>query len=301
MDDTARKLAERIKNRFTAGIRIGNDVIHYMESVAGATAGQELFRQIEQEENCETESLYELIFYPDESDQIELEPLLEAKTVDANVIKEIEEYLTSKNPCTRLIFPEGAETPEISIPQDALSRYVRRLKLTRRLPETLEKTINTNIQNRHRALQVRVRLRNARFCFYENIVSFLCSMLGKMPPKSDEDMAGLSWLLGFMDQIDDKTDIYVALMEEKARAGEMLRLSNNSQRKLAGLPVEALIMQGVSIPCISEEKTVRLINTIDRIALAVFGQTETDALQSPVNLGVFNGRHDIDKIIKILS
>ncbi|MFP4194829.1 MAG: hypothetical protein ACLFRO_07795 [Desulfobacterales bacterium] len=302
MNDTALNIAEKIKARLQDGIRLEKDVLHYIESVTGAAKPDDLLSQLEQgEESCEIESLYELIFYPDEDDQVFLEPLLEEKAVDQKTAEYIRWYLAKEEIRTRLFYPNGSMTPEITVPGHSINQYLKRLRLTSCIPEKTAEAIRANISDRQLALRMRVRLRNAEFGYSGNAASFICSCLEKMPVKSEEDMARIQWVIDFLGRRDEGTDIYSSLMEEKRRAAEMLRLSSESEQRLSRQPVEALIMQGVNIPCISTDETIRQLNIIDQIALAVFGTTETPDRQTPVNLGVFDGKSDIGKVIRILS
>ncbi|MCF8024689.1 MAG: hypothetical protein K9K82_04275 [Desulfobacteraceae bacterium] len=295
------QITDRIESRFKDGIRLGGGIIHYIESVTGAAGANELFCQLKDSESCETQSLYELIFFPAEEDQIDLEPALESETVDQKDIQAIERRLCSKQIRTRLIYPDGSKTPQIRIPENVLHGYIQRLNLARQIPEKLAETVNACITGSLAALQVRVRLRNTKFDFRENIVSFLCSYLEQIPLESQEDMEELTWVLDFLDQTGAQTGIYTALMEEKQRTAEMLRQAADSDRRLERQPVEMLIMQGVSIPCISSDQALKRIGLIDRIALSIFGKTESAEQHSPIDLGVFNARNDMDKVIKILS
>ncbi|MFO7932171.1 MAG: hypothetical protein R6U97_12290 [Desulfosalsimonas sp.] len=301
MNNTALQITNRIQDLFDKGIRLGSDVVHYIESVAGAAGADELLEFLEDEETCDSQSLYQLIFYPGESDQLLFEPLIEAGSVSRQDIQDIERHLASKKILTRLIFPDETTTTQIRIPEDALCMYIRRLNLDRRIPAEVAEAVSLHAAGHHLGLRLRVRLRNSRFGFGENIVSFLCSYLKRMPVESEQDMEQASWMIGFLDQAGAQTDIYAALMEEKHRTAEMIRQAASSEKRLTTQPVEALIMQGVSIPCISADEAAGRINTIDRIALAVFGKTEAVESESPLNLGVFNARNDMDRVIRILS
>ncbi|MFW6052928.1 MAG: hypothetical protein ACOC8I_03360 [Desulfosalsimonas sp.] len=302
MNETTLNIAEKIKARFQDGIRLGKDVVHYIESVTGARGAGELGLQLQSdEESCDIESLYELIFYPAEEDQVFLEPLLEEKAMGREDTGDIYRHLTEKEISTRLIFPDGTMTRKITVPESNIKQYVKRLRLARNIPERITEAIKNNITDRQLALRARVRLRNARFCFSENIMLFLCSCLEKMPVKSEEDLERIQWVIDFLGRTGANADIYTSLMEEKSRAAEMLKLSSENEQRLSRQPVEALIMQGINIPCISADDAIRQISIIDQIALAVFGTTETADLQTPVNLGSFDGRSDIDKVIRILS
>ncbi|MFO7837986.1 MAG: hypothetical protein R6X08_00625 [Desulfosalsimonadaceae bacterium] len=300
MKDKALQIEEKIRGRLENGIRLGSKEVHYIESVAGIGVPKELLQQLDDTEGCESRSLYELIFYPGRADQVVMEEVLESEAIEEEDLRDIGSRLKKKRIRTRIVFPDQGETGEFEVPQEAVSSYVKRLNLDRCIPEKLSEAVGFHIKGRDRLL-VRVGLRNAEFEFKQNIVSFLCSYLEQVGVGSEEDMAQLDWVIGFLGQAGERTDIYTALMEEKRRAAEMLRRETENERRLSRQPVEALIMQGVNIACISRDEAVGQINIIDRIALAVFGRTEAADPEEPVNLGVFDARNDMDKVISILS
>lgn len=295
------QIAEKIEGLLKSDLRLTPGVLHYIESVAGICGPEEFDRQMAESGTCDDQSLFELIFYPDESLQAHLEPDLEPGALDEKEAKTIEEQLAAKKISTRLVFPGGGKAEDFTVPDNALCRYVGRLNLTRQIAAPVAETITTRVNERNRALQIRVKLRNARFGFSENIISFLCTYIEKMPVESVAGMERLEWVLEFLDRVDENTDIYIALMDEKRQAEEMLRQADNSEKRLRQQPVEALIMQGINVPCISADKARQNISAIDEIALRIFGETETGQPASPINLGVFDAQKDIEKVIKILS
>lgn len=301
MESRGSQIAEKIESLLKSDLRLTPGVLHYIESVAGICGPEEFSRQMAESGTCDDQSLFELIFYPEESLQVHLEPDLEPGALDENEARAIEKQLATKKISTRLVFPDGGKTEDFTVPDNALCRYVGRLNLTRQIAAPVAETLSTRVDERNRTLQIRVKLRNGRFGFSENIISFLCAYLEKIPVESDADMKRLEWALDFLDRVGENTDIYTALMDEKRRAEEMLRQADNSERRLKQQPVEALIMQGINVPSISADKARQNINTIDEIALRIFGETETGQPASPVNLGVFDAQKDIEKVIKILS
>ncbi|MCF8111732.1 MAG: hypothetical protein K9J85_09615 [Desulfobacteraceae bacterium] len=65
MNDKALNITGKIEARLREGVRLGKDVVHYIESMTGVAGPEELVLQLKSdEESCDIESLYELIFYP---------------------------------------------------------------------------------------------------------------------------------------------------------------------------------------------------------------------------------------------
>ncbi|MFW5937061.1 MAG: hypothetical protein ACOCS6_03300, partial [Desulfosalsimonas sp.] len=257
-------------------------------------------------DNSDSQSLFELIFYPEQSHQIYLEPELEAGALEKSENRAVEDRLAEKRLRPRLVFPEGGKTGGIQLPENIVRQYVRRLNLTRQIPRQVGDAIRAHIQDADRALSIRVRLRNTRFSFSGEVVSFLCAYLEKVPAASEADLQRLDLALSLLDHVPEKTDIYTAMMAHKHHCEEMIRRADTSEKRLRSQPVEALIMQGVNIPCISAQRARHRIGMIDEIALRVFGKTEITGPaetggQSPINLGALNTARNLDRMIKILS
>ncbi len=70
-------LAEEIASILKEGIRLSPDVLHFIDSTYSNPSPQELANILEDESDCERDTLVELIFFPDESIQVRLEDLLE--------------------------------------------------------------------------------------------------------------------------------------------------------------------------------------------------------------------------------
>ena len=306
MEPRLRQIAEKIEKLLAAEIRLDREVLHYIESAAGAADPAELTRQMADSGTCDSQSLFELIFYPEQSHQRYLEPELEAGALEESENRAVEDRLAEKRLRPRLVFPEGGKTGGIQLPENIVRRYVRRLNLTRQIPPRVADVIHSRIQDPEQAVTVRVRLRNTRFGFTWEVVSFLCAYLEKVPAVSESDMERLDLALSLLDHVPQKTDIYTAMMAHKHHCEEMIRRADTSEQRLRSQPVEALIMQGVNIPCISAEQARVRIRMIDEIALRVFGRTEMTGPaeaggQSPINPGALNAARDLDKAIKILS
>ena len=70
-------LAKKISEMLSKGIGLSADVVHYIDSTFSNPTIEELQIILADDSNCEKDSLMELLFFPDESMQVELEELLE--------------------------------------------------------------------------------------------------------------------------------------------------------------------------------------------------------------------------------
>ena len=71
-------LAERIAKILLEGIRLNSAAMHYIDSTFSNPSIDELKEIIADNSDCENDSLIELIFFPDESIQMQLEDILQS-------------------------------------------------------------------------------------------------------------------------------------------------------------------------------------------------------------------------------
>ena len=70
-------IADEIKAIISEGILLSDDVVHYIDSTFSNPTSDELQTILDDDTNCEGDTLMELLFFPDESIQVRLEEGLE--------------------------------------------------------------------------------------------------------------------------------------------------------------------------------------------------------------------------------
>ncbi len=73
-----RPVAEKIIEILRSGLTINADTQHYIDSTFSNPSIDMLAALVKDEANCETDSLLELLFFPDESVQLQLEQMIDA-------------------------------------------------------------------------------------------------------------------------------------------------------------------------------------------------------------------------------
>lgn len=300
-----RRLADAIEILLSEGIRLSRDVLHCLDSMSGIDSPRALENAFCGPPDSETGSLVELIFFPDRSQQALLEPILEKTVFNEADIDSLIDRLIRIPIVTHLHFPDAYGACRVSIPVAALRRFVHRLNLTRVIDPRISEVFKA-YPDPGFAIRIRVMLRNARFPFYENIVSFILDFLAGMD-LSDSDYLGLfAFSCDTLERIGPADDIHAAFIARRRHYADMIRQSRDSDRQLSVQPVEALMLKGIHIVSVDVEEATRQIEWIDRICLAAFGRIDpADCLcqsEESNDLGVFeNGCGDIETVIKILS
>jgi hypothetical protein len=87
-------------------------------------------------------------------------------------------------------------------------------------------------------------------------------------------METIDFAIYLLEQTEPEANLYEALMAQKRLLVRALYTAEKSRERLSSNTVEALIMQGISIPSICPEAVGRQIGIIDRISLLLYGKTE---------------------------
>ncbi len=308
MEQKYRQLADTIREILTGGIPLSGDVLHYLDSAMGIHTPEVLQQVLAVSDDCEAQSLCELVFFPDEMQQARIEPLLEQTRFADAEIDEMADYLVRAGIDAILVFPDDAGAARLAVTEPALRQFICRLKIDRIIDARLAGAIDNRFAGTDRRLYLRVALRNARFPFSDNAVGFLCEFLSRIAPDTPDFMDLFVFGCDTLERIGSHDDMYDALMARKRHYMEMIRQTLKSEQQLHQQPVEALMLKGISLSCTGIDEARRQISRIDRISLAVFGKTERiDRLSAtedaqPFDLGVFDKcTGGIDRIIKILS
>ena len=301
MESKNKQVAEKIIEILKGGLTLNADTLHYIDSTFSNPSVKEFETLLQDESSCETESLMELLFFPDESVQLQLEEMIEDTHFQSRDEKEIQERVCSRSLLTQFRFIDGRGILEKKVTPSNSARFIERLNLSRCLDPGLRSAIAQYV---HQGLQTRckVRLRNARPVTSPNKISFLQSVFKKLQIATDAFFDHLDFSLGFLDELKDEADIFQALMTRKKRYIQSLQKARKLDNKLTRHNMETLLLRGERVSHIDKADARKKIQIIDRISLAVFGKTEYfDLMPAGEQSITLEGKDDIDKLMKALS
>ncbi len=308
LEPRIQRLADAIEAILGQRIDLSKETAHFLESTCGIAHPADLAHALALPLDFEAESICEMILYPDEAQQVRLEPAVqECGALGPEERDMVEEMLAARSIEAGIFFP-GIDTPaSIPIPGETVTRFVRRLGLDRQIEPGILSAVHERAGSQQRAAALAVRLRNARFAFTENRRLPVEAFLNRMDGDDPEFMDLFDMMCRVLDTMDDQGDLYDALMARKRRGVEMIQRAEKNRKDLEKQPVEALMMRGAPIAAVNEEETKREMQQIDRIALRLYGQTEHAAVMtgetSPaIHTGVFKkDADDMERVIRILS
>ena len=296
-----RKVAEKIIDILQNGLTINADTQHYIDSTFSNPSALELETLLQDESNCERDSLMALLFFPDESAQLQLEEIIQDTHFQRQDGREIQDCVCSTSFQTQFRFADGRGTVIMQVAPSNAAHFIERLNLSRSLDAKIRSAVARYVEP---GLQTRctVRLRNARPIASPQKILFLEAFFEKLHVADDDFFDYLDFTLSFLDEIKDEADIFQALMARKRLYFQSLHKAKKLDVQLAKHNVETLLLGGKRISYVDRADARKKIQIIDGISLAVFGRTEFFDLMAVDEQSIsLEGREDIDKLVKDLS
>jgi hypothetical protein len=228
---------------------------------------------IKDESNCETGPLLELLLFPDESIQIQLENLLKSQDFQKKDEKIVAEYLHTQKLVTTIHFPGTVDVLKLTVPFPALVQFITRLNIYSRPDKRITSSIDKYVSKKFRNL-CRVKLRNSRFVATANNVFFMCRFFEKMDNEDDDFFMCLGFVLNFLDGIHEDRNLFLSLMDKKRFYLKSLQRATTFEDQLKKNNIETLMQQGLRAPPINKDEAHQMIVMIDKISLRIFEKTD---------------------------
>jgi hypothetical protein len=300
-EEKCTRLADEIRKILGRGITLGDDVLDYIDSTFSNPTIEELQAILQDDTNCEKDSLLELLFFPDAAMQLELEELLE----DLRFGRQDEEKVTTilcREPLpVAMRLPADRGAFNLDFPDEVAPGFIARLHIARHLDDKLRQAIDKHAhggaRNGHK-----VKLRNARFSPAANKIEFLCLFFEKFEPQSREYNICLDFVLSLLVELDDDRALYPALMAKKRFYLRSLQKAQKQETQLQKSNLETLMSQGSRVILVDTADARKKMLIIDRISRAIFGRTEYfEDLDPSADQIELRSDQDIQDIIRKLS
>jgi hypothetical protein len=300
-EEKCAKLAVEIRNILGNGITLSDDVIHYIDSTFSNPTLEELQTILLDDSNCEKDSLLELLFFPDESMQLQLEELLETLRLRQQDEIKVQNFLCREPPQAVFRFPQNSATLELLLPQEVAPLLISRLHIAKHLDPKLCAAVNnrsaSDVRNRYK-----VKIRNARFSPGANKIQFLCDFFAKMEAESHDFNECLDFALSLLDEINADSEIYRALMAKKKFYLRSLEKAKQLESQLQKNNPETLLIEGKRVFLVDKADARKKMLIIDRISRTVYGRTEYfQEFHAGENRMEFRADQDFQDIINKLS
>jgi len=266
-------LAAEIKKILSKGIDLSDDVVHYIDSTFSNPTIEELQAILADDANCEKDSLMELLFFPGESMQVQLEATLERCKPQIEDGKKVLTYLCRDPLQVTFRLEDDRGALKLPISEDTARQFITRLNISKHLDANLIEGI-INYGDDKNCDRFKVKIRNSRFSPTEEKTGFLCQFFDKIGSRSNDIFECLEFVLEFFDEIKKDTDIFPALMAKKKFYFISLQKAKKMDARLEKFNIETLMAQGERVALIDTADARKKMRIIDRISRAVFGKTE---------------------------
>lgn len=291
-------LAGKIYELFYNGIIISDDVIHYMDTAFSCTDTAALEDILNDESGMEKEPLIELLLFPDESIQAQLESILESFKFEKQDINKVLSLVMKKSPVARFEDPGRHFNFNFNIPEWAAEQFIHRLNISTQAPALVLQAVENHVEQSLKS-QVKVKLRNSRFAEIDSKLHFLCNFFKSIDCSDDDFMQILDFILVFLGEIKPDVTIYKALVHRKKSLFKNLQQALKFEKQLENNNMETLLLQGLRMPHISIDHTRKKMNYIDKICISIFGRTEH--IEQVHALELNHDNPGIEKIVQVLS
>jgi hypothetical protein len=271
--DKSMLLADEIFKILSKGLTLGSDVVQYIDSTFANPSIGEIIDILQDDTNCERDSLIELLFFPDVQLQYQLEELLENETFGKEDEKEVLDYLC-RNPLElEFHFPGSRGSFSLGIPKSVAHQFIMRLNICKQIDQNLLLTIKgtTPAKDQNRFA---VKLRNSRFAVTDKAVWFLSSFFKKWDTHDGDVFKYFDFILLFLEELQKEDDIFEALMKKKRFYLKHLKRAEKFEKQLKKTNMETLILKGQTAAFINMNEARENMAIIDRISLTVFAKTE---------------------------
>jgi hypothetical protein len=278
LNDTPTDLLDRIINGLENGGCLTDAILDYIEAALFSPEPDRLAAFLIDESDSERDSLLDLIFYPDQAVQIDLEPLIEAARLSVADEQALHGRLMAREIDVRVSMPDGRHLARIRVPDFIRSQYLARLNITWQMNARVAAAIASGVSAARRTM-VKVRLRNAGLCPASNQLIWLCRFFERMADSDADYLACLDLVLSILGQAGESVDGYGRLIAHKRFLSRSLQQARRFEALLRHSNMETLMLQGTRAPHVACEALMHEMRLIDLICRRVFGKTE--AIDSP--------------------
>lgn len=266
--EKCRLLADTILSCFKDGITIDRHTQQYIDTCLPGLSLEAVAHLICDAPDLDVAPLMDLIFFPDETLQVRLEPLLETHAYNRSDEAAVVALLESEAIETTLMTPQSPETAPLRIPTSVLAPFIRRLGISRRIPPGLAATIS-DLYPPETAVRLKVMLRNTRISLTGPAKDFLEAFILGMDSGSEDFDACFELVLGLLGEQETETDPFRLLRIKTDTLYKAKEAALRFEKQLLRSNMETLMHQGIRAPEISAAEAEKKIGLLDRIGRAV--------------------------------
>ncbi|MGD9251800.1 MAG: hypothetical protein PVG19_11275 [Desulfobacterales bacterium] len=306
-DPLTDKVEVKIRALLREGLAVTPDVSDYLEATLGAADPATVADLLAHPGESEGETLLELVFFPDADFQCGLEVVLAGRGLSDRDRKRLARRLADTPAGAALVFPGHSQRLRCDLPVAGVEAFITRLNLGWAIVPQLHEALDKWDQQRAGdatadRYTLMVGLRNAALVQSCGQVGLLVDFLERMPPADRRWSVCFDFLMAFLAEHADSTNLYRALMARKAFLLHHRMKAQRNAERMRRSNMETLSMSGFRAGHFDLEAAAQALVAIDAVALAVYGRTEAyDEAPVHMDLGEMDAGGDIEGLVRRLS
>ncbi len=268
-DNNCHRFAEHIRNIFEDGLRISNKDSHFILSTMPVAHLSDIGKLIQDPDNADYHALMELIYFPDETIQINLENRIESARFQPQDMVSILSHIMAVESDTRILSPKKQRLLTMPTPRTGAHTFLQRLNLCRHLePEliqTIEAAVNPFIAGRYK-----VWIRNMTREPGKRDTQFLKNLFLKLVPQYQQRDPLIGFALRFLEETPIDTDPLQGLIQSKQRCLQHIQRLDQLDAKRKNHNFETRIALGIREPHDDKHVLMQKVVFLDEIGLALY-------------------------------
>ncbi len=302
--DLVDRVEAKIRALFRGGLPVTSDVVGYIEATLGSADPHIVADLLDRPGESDSDTLLELVFFPDLDFQCGLETVLKGGALGAGDQSRLAERLMDTPAWARLVFPSCPRQMGCRLPRAGVAPFLARLRLgwsiDGRLREALDQWSARQGEGGTPPELKMVKLRNAGLQQTPGQVGLLVDFLERMPPDDERWGACFDFLMAFLPEHGDTHNFYRALMARKMYLLRHLNKARRQAERISGSNMETLSATGFRASYFDTLAAEQTLGCIEAIALTVYGRSEHfDGSPGSMDLGTM-GTDDIEGVVRRL-
>ncbi len=298
------RVEARIRALFREELPVTSDVLAYIEATLGSADPHIVADLLDRPGESDSDTLLELVFFPDLDFQCGLETVLRGGGLGAGDRSRLAERLIDTPAWARLVFPSCPRQMGCRLPRAGVAPFLARLRLGwsihGRLDEALDQWSARQGQGGAAPDLIKVKLRNAGLQQTPGQVGLLVDFLERMPTDDARWDAGFDFLMAFLPEHKNTRNFYRALMARKMYLLRHLNKARRQAERISRSNMETLSATGFRAAYFDTLAAEEALGCIEAIALAVYGRSEHfDGRPASMDLGTME-TDDIEGVVRRL-
>jgi len=266
------QFASVIQAIFEEGLSVSQDSQHFILSTFSISDIREIETFITDPSNGESDSLIELIYFPDEAIQLRLEDQLEATVFQQEDQETLLTYLLSCRGYTLFRFEGLQPVLKIKTLENGARAFLERLNISRHLHPELIKVID-HVTETKQGRKYKVWLRNRLISLRKRDTTFLKNLFLKMAARKERFHEYLYFSLRFLEESQKNPDLLESLLQHKQRCLRHLQQNARLEAYRRDHNMETLMAHGIRVPHMDKQALLLQVTLVDDICLALFNRS----------------------------